>query len=853
VIRRSVLERLLVGSARRPRAVFAITVLVVALGTVAASRLRFDPDVLKLLPEHNAAVNTYRQTLVDFGTADYFVAGVRIPEGAPVDPYVSFADALAERMKATGLFTAVEHRLGEPEELLREFLPRSVVFLDADERRQLAARLGTAAVGRRVQELRRTLETPQAVALKDLLRLDPLGLSMIFLDRLSTGRGPLAVDWTSGHYLSRDHRLVLVLGRPVRSPQDLEFNHRLAARMAAEAAALVGRWPEFAEGADLAPPSLLWGGRYMIALDDESLIWRDVAVNAATSFGGVLFLFWLAYRRSSLLALVFAPLFCGLALTFGFASLAIGVLASTTAGVAALLIGLGDDFVIVLYGRYVAERWRGASVEESLRAMGGATARGVILGAVTTTATFYAFLTTDFTGLWQMGLIVGTGILFCLLAVLLLVPAMIGWSEEHHRRREREPHLHIFAFGAERATRVAMRWPRTTLLLAAAVTVAAAGAAPHLKFDDSVEALRPQGNRGILAQQEISEHFGAGFDHMSLVVEAPTLDATLALAERASDGARRLVEAGRLGGFDAVTSVLPPAEGQQEALAWLARGRTDGSLDAARIRADFARAAAAEGLRPAAFASGMELLERALDAREPVTREAVLALPQGRALLDRYLRQVDGGWKSVVKLYNLPGRPKREVPRAALDLAASLGPGVTLTGMNVLSNSLRGEVRGDATRSALIGLALVAALLWIDFRSIRSAFMALVPLGLGMLWMIGAMVAADVHLNFMNIFVITMILGIGVDYGIHVIHRFVEERGRPGGDPAEAVEETTRGVLLAALTTIVGFGSLFTSHYPGLVSMGLVSTLGTAATALVAIVVVPAWLAWRAGLSQGRR
>ena len=54
-----------------------------------------------------------------------------------------------------------------------------------------------------------------------------------------------------------------------------------------------------------------------------------------------------------------------------------------------------------------------------------------------------------------------------------------------------------------------------------------------------------------------------------------------------------------------------------------------------------------------------------------------------------------------------------------------------------------------------------------------------------------------------------------------------------------------RGVFLAALTTIVGFGSLATSHYPGLISMGLVSILGTLSTAMVAIVVVPAWLSWR--------
>jgi hypothetical protein len=848
VIHRSLVERLLVGAGRRPRAVFAATLVALAVSVAFAARLRFDPDVLKLLPERDEAVNVYRETLEQFGTADYFVAAVRIPEGVPVDPYAAFADALAERMEASGLFSVVEHRLGEPEDLLREFLPRSVLFLDPSERERLAARLSDEQIAHRVQELRRSLGTPQAVALKELLRLDPLGLSEVFLERLSTGRGPLAVDWTSGRYLSRDHLMVLVLGRPVRTPQDLAFNHRLVDAMNAEAAALTARWPEFAQGADLSPPATMWAGRYVIALDDESLIWRDVWTNAVTSILGVLVLFWLAYRRTSLLALVFSPLLLGLAITFAFASLAVGVLASTTAGVAALLVGLGDDFVIVLYGRYVAERWRGASVEESMRAMGGATARGVILGALTTAATFYAFLITDFTGLYQMGLIVGTGILFCLLAVLLLVPAMIGWSEEHHRKRESEPRLHIFAFGIERVTRLAMRWPRATLAVAAAVSVAAAAAAPGLRFDDSVEALRPRGNRGILAQESINAHFGAGFDHMSLVVEGATLDQTLALAERAADGARRLTEDGRLGGFDAVSSVLPPLARQREALAWLERGRADGSLAPERVRATFARAAEAEGLRVEPFAPGLDLLAAALAPDGPVTREAVLAVPHGGALLDRYLRQVPGGWKSVVKLYNAAGRPKREVPQPAVDLADSLGAGVRLTGMNVLSRSLRGEVRHDALVSGVIGLIAVFLLLWIDFRSIRAAFLALVPLGIGILWMIGAMVVLDLHLNFMNIFVITMILGIGVDYGIHVIHRFREERERPGGDAVEAVEETARGVLLAALTTVVGFGSLATSHYPGLVSMGLVSTLGTFATAFVAIAVVPAWLSWRLGL-----
>ena len=80
-----------------------------------------------------------------------------------------------------------------------------------------------------MSELRRQLSTPQGIALKELARHDPLGLSEIFLGRLESSRGTLNVDWTSGYYLSRDHRLLLILAEPVKPPQNIPFNERLAA------------------------------------------------------------------------------------------------------------------------------------------------------------------------------------------------------------------------------------------------------------------------------------------------------------------------------------------------------------------------------------------------------------------------------------------------------------------------------------------------------------------------------------------------------------------------------------------------------------------------------------------------
>ncbi len=119
--------------------------------------------------------------------------------------------------------------------------------------------------------------------------------------------------------------------------------------------------------------------------------------------------------------------------------------------------------------------------------------------------------------------------------------------------------------------------------------------------------------------------------------------------------------------------------------------------------------------------------------------------------------------------------------------------------------------------------------------------------------MLGAVSAFGLSMNFMNIFVTTMIIGIGVDYGIHMIHRYREMSGVGDERLAAGLVETGKAIVLAALSTTVGFGSLSISHYPGLQSMGKVAILGAVSTALVAITVLPAYIALRRGpaLSKG--
>jgi predicted exporter len=360
-----------------------------------------------------------------------------------------------------------------------------------------------------------------------------------------------------------------------------------------------------------------------------------------------------------------------------------------------------------------------------------------------------------------------------------------------------------------------------------------------------MKTMRPQGNRGVNVTEEVGNRFGSGFNSMMLVLTGDSPEEVVELTSQAEAKARRLVATGALQGFNGVTTLIPPPRQQQEALAWLRRGRSE-ALDLERIRNTFAQAAAEQKLRVEPFEPGLDLLAQAINLPGPIGYQDFQGTKQTELLIERYLRKTDRGWKSALYLYPPDGnRWRREPPPETVRLARELGPQAALVGTNVVNQRVRQEVLRDAWIAGILGYVLVAILLWLDFLSLRHAFMALAPLTVGIVWMVGGMVAVNTPMNFINIFVTTMIIGIGVDYGVHVLHRYREVRDLPPEEFRQGILETGKAVVAAALSTIVGFGSIMFSHYPGLVSTGKVAILGTLSTSLVAITLLPAILSWR--------
>jgi predicted RND superfamily exporter protein len=143
----------------------------------------------------------------------------------------------------------------------------------------------------------------------------------------------------------------------------------------------------------------------------------------------------------------------------------------------------------------------------------------------------------------------------------------------------------------------------------------------------------------------------------------------------------------------------------------------------------------------------------------------------------------------------------------------------------------------QALTSAVVAMAL---LLWLLWRRWRDVALVLAILALGALYTGAAMVLLGMPYNFSNVVVLPLLLGVGVDSAIHLVHRW---RSGERGDDGLLSTTTARAVFYSALTTVTSFGTLALSAHRGVASLGVLLVLGMAMMLFCNLIVLPAFLA----------
>src|SRR6266550_4600819 len=671
-----ILEALAQLCLRRSTQIILAAIVVAIVAVIAGSRLTFDPDLLNLIPQKNKEVNDFRKVLRDMGTIDYHIVIVNMPPGRDVHDYDPLIESIADGYRKNPKIEDVTYKIPNPLDFIEVILPKALLFLTPAELNEVAVKFSDAGIRESVARNRALLETPQAFALKQLVQYDPFNLLPVFIRKFQTSGGGFNLDASSGYYMSSDHTMLLMLMKPNRPAQDVPFAKQLLAEATQIETNAVNTFRKDAPR-DLPMPTIEHSGGYDIAVGDADLIRQDIIVNVLGSFFGVLALFLYAFRRAASIGYAGAPLALGLALTFGMAGAVYGVLSQASAGFAALLAGLGIDFITVLYGRYVDERNRGTEMPNAVRTMIRTTLPGVFVAAITTAGTFYAFLATDFRGMTQLGFLTGTGILLFLLCVMFLLPALIVFSER--KETTKSPKLYLHSFGAEQLIDVSVARPTLTIAVWVIFIIICGALATRVRFSDNIQDLRAKGNPGVVNQTKVTAKFGQSFDFMMYVSEGRSLEEVLNKTYAAARDLDPLVKDHTIASYQSISTFLPPIPQQRLVIEELRRGQAD-RFNVARIQKTFQAALNANGFRADVYADYMRLFSQALAPTQPVTIEN-LGDKDLMKLASRFVKQINGGWMSVIYVYPPGGRWPREVP-ANLIAVADRHPGDVLTGVN---------------------------------------------------------------------------------------------------------------------------------------------------------------------------
>lgn len=827
-------------SCRRARSLILGTLILGVLSSILVTRLQLQSDVLNLLPSNAPTTAAFVRFLKDFGTADSLLIVLERKSGGEVESFGAFAEVLAGELIKSGEFDKMPGGMDQAsrEIMEQQFVRKALLYLTEDDLREMEAKLTDDAIRQQIRALKARLNSPLGSFTSQWAAHDPLDLWSIFrkhfpMDSVGGGMGLRA------YLLSDDRKMMLLLAKPRGLPSDVRYDEMLLEKIQAAIVAAkeaFGKEKGNASADYFQDLQIGFAGGYMSALEDSRMIKRELVTNFSVSLIGVLTLFVLGFRRGMAIFYALFPLLVSPLLTLGLFSPFLGRWSESTGAFSAIILGLSIDFIILLYSRYLEERNAGLDVPEALEKSLRYTGPSVFTGAVTTTVCYYTLLLSDFRGVRELGLLTGTGILLSLGCAFFLFPALIAWRKRGEGREK--TFQSVSSFGVERLGLLALKAPLLVILLCVAMTLGTMSWAFQVKLNNDPKRLRPAGQPSVVLETRVQEKMGEGGDTIVVLARSQRAEEALEVQGLLRTKFEQAMAAGLpISRYENLALFIPPPSQQKRNLEWVEK-RGNAILSPIRVQKKLVEALQAEGLRVEPFRPGLNMLREMLTNREIFTWEQFQRTPF-RALGERFLKRQGDAFISASFFHVDSGFWADPKGKAFLEDLKEIGPDIQVTGSKLLQRELESLMADESWKLLLIALVAVCALIYFDFRSWRLCLFSLLPVALALIWTLGLMGMMGMDLNFMNLVVFTMVVGVGVDYGVHILHRY-SENGMTQFETG--LVQVSKGVGLAALTTLVAFGSLILSGYPGLQSMGTVALMGIGFSALTALTLLPVLL-----------
>lgn len=594
---------------------------------------------------------------------------------------------------------------------------------------------------------------------------------------------------------------------------------------------------------------------------------HDINLATIISFLAVALIFIVGFHEISRPLLATFCLLVGIVYALGFTTFTVGRLNILSITLVPILVGVAIDFGVHFISRYEEELWRGHTQRSALRRAFNFTGIGIVTSGFTIAGAFFAMMLTDFKGIQEMGFVAGAGLLLCLLPMLTLLPLLL--CRRDRIRRDTRPRVRSIPGWIEYLW---LNRPRMVLALAGAFTLFSLAQFPALRFDynllnlqsSDLPAVRTEhtlidaSSQSVLYGVVLADSLDQAADLQGRLERlAPVASVTSMvnyLTEDQSEKLARIREIKqRIGALK-----LPPLDDApinlkqlndtlyalQGYLGWAPyfiegpeEAAVQGEIEALRAsvvrfrvlinNGDLQTAERLAIFQRDIFASLRQTLEH-LRAQETAASLHAEDLPQ--FLRDRF---ISPSGKYLLQVHPRADLWQRENQETFLNAIRTVAPDVT--GTIVQIHEYTALLKKNFLHATAYAAAIIVVILLLQFRRASCALLALLPVALGLTWTIGLMSFFDISFNPVNIMALTLLTGIGVSNGIHILIRFAQD-----DRPAILTKSTGKAICVSALTTMAGFGSLMVAKHQGIASLGFVMAMGTALCLLASLAVLPA-------------
>ncbi|MEW5951642.1 MAG: MMPL family transporter [Elusimicrobia bacterium] len=726
-----------------------------------AVKIKFEANFESLLPKTFKSVLTLDEVTKEFGGTGYLVAVVKSKDPKAAK---NFSYVFTKELEKLPQVKYVNWK--QPKKFFED---RKLLFADLDDLREIRKRV----------EKKIDFEKKKANPLFiDLLEED-YKLDLSDIEKKYEGK-----DVFREYYESSDGKELVLLIKPNGLAGDLKFSRELEKNVLSLAASLNPK----SYGEDL---SVELTGRYKKQIDLNDQLTKDIRFTIAGSLLLGSFILFFFFRQIRGAFLVGIPLFLGIIITLAFAYLTVGYLNIISGFLFSILMGIGMDYGIVFYSRYMEEKISGASSESAMETSFLTAGSSLLIAAMTTCSSFFSLAIAEFKGFSQFGIIAGAGVVINFIVFMTLHQAMIILFE-----KIKEPkYKPAFSFSLK-APKISVRFVSLSLIFI--LCFYSLANIKKLSFEYDFNKIQGSNIPSFALDKRVNDIIGTSLTPDIVLVkslyQAKQVSDLLSSKEKNPDTT-----------IDSHASVLTfmPFD-QKEKISELKKIK--------KILED-----------NALNSLGEEQKKKIEDVKKLLTPQEVT-----KNNLPKEIYRMFYGESGKTAVYIFPKISLSDVllVRKASDEIRDLPAGdETLhpVSESVIFSEILRMIEKDGKIIMVLSFLGTLLPIFLAYKSFKALFFLSAHLAVTLLLLLSGLLFFSIDLNFFNVLMLPLIFGLGLDYGEYFYSRYKQE----GKNSVYFVlTHTGPAVFMSALTTMLGFSTLLMANHQGLKSIGQVSVMG---------------------------